>query len=129
MKALDFVWILGGVLLNAIAQLLLKAGAASVGQISMAAGVPALWRTALNLAQHPGIVGGLACYVVSVVFWIVALSRVEVSMAYPMLSIGYVLNAALAWWLFGEQVTGQRWLGIAVIIVGVILVARSGSNS
>lgn len=129
MKALDFVWILGGVLLNAVAQLLLKAGAASVGEISMGAGVPALWRTAWSLAQHPGIVGGLACYVVSVVFWIVALSRVEVSVAYPMLSIGYVLNAALAWWLFNEQVTGQRWLGIAVIIVGVILVARSGSHS
>jgi len=129
MKALDFVWILGGVLLNACAQLLLKAGAASVGQISVMAGGAALWRTALSLAQHPGIVGGLACYVVSVVFWIVALSRVEVSVAYPMLSIGYVLNALLAWWLFGEQVTAQRWLGIAVIIVGVILVARSGNSS
>ena len=129
MKAFDFLWILGGVLLNAFAQLLLKAGASSVGKISLDAGVPALWRTALGLAQHPGIVGGLACYVFSVVLWIVALSRVEVSVAYPMLSIGYVLNAMLAWWLFGEQITGQRWLGIAVIIVGVVLVARSGNSS
>ncbi|HEY2257427.1 MAG TPA: SMR family transporter [Variovorax sp.] len=129
MKALDFIWILSGVLLNAAAQLLLKAGARSVGEISMSDGAAALWRTAGGLAVHPGILGGLACYAISVVVWIVALSRVEVSIAYPMLSIGYVVNALLAWWLFGESVGLQRWLGIGVIIIGVILVARSGSTS
>lgn len=129
MKGFDFLWILSGVVLNAAAQLLLKAGASSAGQISMNAGPQALWNTALSLARHPGVVGGLACYVVSVVLWIVALSRVEVSVAYPMLSIGYVLNALLAWWLFGENLNPQRWLGIAVIIVGVVLVARSGNTA
>jgi len=128
MKALDFLWVLSGVLLNAAAQLLLKAGANAAGEISMSAGAAALWRTATGLALHPGILGGLACYAISVVVWIVALSRVDVSIAYPMLSIGYVVNAMLAWWLFGEQVNAQRWLGIGVIIIGVILVARSGSN-
>jgi len=129
MKALDFIWVLSGVLLNAAAQLLLKAGASSAGEISMSAGAPALLRTAFGLAQHPGILGGLACYAISVVVWIVALSRVEVSIAYPMLSIGYIVNALLAWWLFGEDVNLQRWLGIGVIIVGVILVARSGRRA
>lgn len=129
MKGFDFAWVLSGVLLNAVAQLLLKAGAASAGQISMTAGASALWRTAFGLALHPSILGGLACYAISVVVWIVALSRVEVSIAYPMLSIGYVLNAVLAWWLFGENVNPQRWLGIGVIIVGVVLVARSGNSS
>ena len=61
----------------------------------------------------------------SVVIWIVALSRVEVSIAYPMLSIGYVVNALLAWWLFGEDVNAQRWLGIGVIILGVIIISRA----
>lgn len=129
MRALDFLWVLGGVLLNAMAQLLLKAGANSAGEISLSAGASTLWRTALGLAQHPGILGGLACYVVSVVVWIVALSRVDVSIAYPMLSIGYVVNAALAWWLFGEAVNTQRWLGIGVIVVGVLLVANSGKHA
>jgi multidrug transporter EmrE-like cation transporter len=126
MKAIDFTWVLSGVLLNAAAQLLLKAGASSAGEISMSAGAPALWRTASGLAMHPGILGGLACYAVSVVVWIVALSRVEVSVAYPMLSIGYVVNALLAWWLFDESLDLQRWLGIGVIVAGVVLVARSG---
>lgn len=128
MKGADFVWVLGGVLLNAVAQLLLKAGASSAGQISVAAGPAVLWRTATGLAQHPAILVGLACYAVSVLVWIVALSRVEVSIAYPMLSIGYVVNALLAWWLFGEDVGVQRWLGIGVIVIGVVLVARSGST-
>ena len=59
--------------------------------------------------------------------WIVALSRVEVSVAYPLLSVGYVVNALMAMWLFGEVVTAQRWIGIGVILLGVTLVARSGS--
>jgi multidrug transporter EmrE-like cation transporter len=62
---------------------------------------------------------------VSVVVWIMALSRVEVSIAYPMLSIGYIVNALLAWWLFGEAVGVQRLVGIGIIIVGVIIIARS----
>jgi len=128
MKSADFFWVLGGVLLNAVAQLLLKAGASSAGPISAAAGPSLLWRTATGLIQHPAILGGLACYAISVLAWIVALSRVEVSIAYPMLSIGYVVNALLAWWLFGEDVGAQRWLGMAVIVGGVVLVARSGST-
>jgi multidrug transporter EmrE-like cation transporter len=54
-----------------------------------------------------------------------ALSRVEVSIAYPMLSIGYVVNALAALWLFGEAVSVTRMAGIGIIIVGVYVVARS----
>jgi multidrug transporter EmrE-like cation transporter len=112
-----------GVLLNATAQLLLKAGTNSVGQFSFSAEniVPVGWR----LATEPHILGGLTCYVISVVVWIMALSRVEVSIAYPMLSVGYVINAIAAWYLFGEAVTPARLVGIAVIILGVFIVARS----
>ncbi len=124
MKATDFLIVLVGVLLNAGAQLLLKAGASASGPIASLAG---LRGAAADLALHPAILGGLVCYAVSVVVWIVALSRVDVSVAYPMLSIGYVVNAALAYWLFGEAVSAERWLGIAVILVGVALVARSAS--
>ncbi|MGJ7498463.1 SMR family transporter [Variovorax sp. RT4R15] len=127
MKFFDFVLILTGVLLNAGAQLLLKAGAMSVGPISLVSSGAALWRTGLSLAQHPSILGGLALYAISVAVWIVALSRVDVSIAYPMLSIGYVVSALVAWGLFHEAVTAQRWIGMGVILIGVTLVARSGS--
>jgi multidrug transporter EmrE-like cation transporter len=79
----------------------------------------------MKFATEPHIFGGLVCYAISVVVWIVALTRVEVSVAYPMLSIGYVVNAFAAWALFNEQVTPMRLLGIGVIILGVWIVAKS----
>jgi multidrug transporter EmrE-like cation transporter len=123
MKLLEFGLVLFGVLLNAAAQLLLKAGVREVGAFEFSAAQAA--PVARALATSGPIIGGLVCYGVSVVVWIMALSRVEVSLAYPMLSIGYVVNALLAYWLFGEAVGPQRLLGIAVIIVGVVIVSRS----
>lgn len=123
MNAITFSLILAGVLLNAAAQLLLKAGTTRIGTFEFTSDniVP----VGMQLATQPHILGGLACYVVSVVVWIMALSRVPVSIAYPMLSIGYIVNAIAAYYLFGEAITGQKLLGISFIIVGVWLVARS----
>ncbi len=123
MTGLSFTLVLIGVLLNAAAQLLLKAGTNAVGQFDFSAAniLPVGWK----LATEPHIAGGLTCYVISVGVWIMALSRTEVSIAYPMLSIGYVVNALAAWYLFGEAVTPMRMLGIGVIILGVFIVARS----
>ena len=112
MSLASFAIILVGVLLNAAAQLLLKAGTNAMP-------------LGLRLAIEPHILGGLACYVISVVVWVIALSRVPVSIAYPMLSIGYVVNALAAWYLLGEALTPMRLTGIGIIIAGVFLVARS----
>ena len=123
MSAISFSLLLTGVLLNAGAQLLLKAGTNSVGVFEFSRDniIPVGWK----LATEPHIMGGLGCYVISVVVWIMALSRVEVSIAYPLLSVGYVVNAIAAYYLFGEAVTPMRLTGIAIIIVGVWIVARS----
>jgi multidrug transporter EmrE-like cation transporter len=121
----SFSLILIGVLLNAAAQLLLKSGVTRVGefQFSIDNVIPMGFKL---LTQLP-IIGGLACYGISVVVWIMALSRVPVSVAYPMLSIGYIVNAFAAYWLFGESLNAQKLIGIGVIVVGVYLVARSAS--
>ncbi len=120
MTAASFALILTGVLLNATAQLLLKAGTNTLGVITPTAAnaLPLAWTVATN----PHFLGGFACYGISVLVWILALSRVPVSIA---LSIGYVVNALAAWRLFGEALTGGRWLGIGFIIIGVYLLARS----
>jgi len=123
MNAISFSLLMTGVLLNAGAQLLLKAGTNTVGVFEFSR--DNLLPVGLRLATEPHIAGGIGCYVVSVVVWILALSRVEVSVAYPMLSIGYVVNAIAAYYLFGEAVTPARLIGIGVIILGVFLVARS----
>ena len=123
MTTSSFALILTGVLLNAVAQLLLKAGTNALGVItpSLANALP----LAGAIAANPHFLGGFACYGISVLVWILALSRVPVSIAYPMLSIGYVVNAVAAWHLFGETLSSGRCLGIGFIMVGVYLLARS----
>lgn len=121
--AVSFALILTGVLLNAAAQLLLKAGTNVLGVITPT--VATAWPLAGAIARNPYFLAGFACYGVSVLIWILALSRAPVSVAYPMLSIGYVVNALAAWALFGEALTGGRWLGIGFILIGVALLARS----
>jgi drug/metabolite transporter (DMT)-like permease len=123
MNLVSFLLVLTGVMLNAAAQLLLKAGVSRVGEIKLT--LNTILSAGWKLAFEPHILGGLACYVISVVVWILALSRVQVSIAYPMLSLGYVVTAVAAWWLMGESLSAIRITGIAVIIVGVYLVARS----
>lgn len=123
MNAASFSLVLAGVLLNAFAQLLLKAGTNRIGEFAFT--LDNVVPVGLKVAASPFVLGGLACYAVSVVVWIMALSRVPVSVAYPMLSIGYIVNAFAAWALFGESVTAQKLAGIGFIVVGVWLVARS----
>ena len=123
MTPLTLSLLMTGVLLNAAAQLLLKAGTNRVGEFAFS--LDNLVPIGSRLAASPFILGGLACYVVSVVVWILALSRVPVSVAYPMLSVGYIVNAVAAWMLFGESLTVQKLVGIGFIVIGVFLVARS----
>ena len=115
--------ILTGVLLNAAAQLALKKGMSTIGhfQFSMENMVPVAMRVAVN----PFVIMGLICYVVSVVVWLMVLSRVEVSYAYPLLSVGYIVTAFAGKYLFGEALTPVRWAGILVICFGVYLITRS----
>jgi drug/metabolite transporter (DMT)-like permease len=123
MKLADFGVLLCGVLLNAFAQLWLKAATRVSGPLI--ATDASVMEKALKLLSVPSLWFALTAYGVSVIVWIVGLSRVPVSQAYPLLSLGYVLNIGLAWWLFGEVPNIQRVLGVGVIIVGVVLVARS----
>ena len=123
MNAVSFALILTGVLLNAAAQLLLKAGTNAVGHFEFH--LDNVLPIGMKLAFEPHILGGLGCYVISVVIWIMALSRVPVSVAYPMLSIGYIVNAVAAYFWFGEALASQKLLGIGFIIIGVWLVAKS----
>lgn len=123
MSALSFALILAGVVLNAVAQLLLKAGTNAVGHFDFH--VDNVLPVGLKLALEPHILGGMACYGISLVIWIMALSRVPVSIAYPMLSIGYVINAFVAWQWFGEVLSAQKLVGIGFIVVGVYVITRS----
>ncbi len=123
MNLTTFAFLFSGVCLNAAAQLLLKAGTNAVGEIHL---TYANWfATGIKLATQLPILGGLACYGISLVVWIVGLSRVDVSLAYPLLSLGYVMGTFGAWYFLGEVVSPQRMIAIGVIIIGVVLLTRS----
>ncbi len=124
MNALSLALVLCGVVLNALAQALLKHGTNRLGPVdfSLAQAVPVTLRV---LGDWPFLLG-FTFYGVSLVVWIAALTRVPVTVAYPMLSIGYVVNALIARYWLGETMSLAGWAGIAFIVLGVTLIARQG---
>jgi multidrug transporter EmrE-like cation transporter len=124
MNLTTFAFIISGVILNACAQLLLKAGTNALGgAIHLTMGN--WFQTFIKVVTQAPILGGLACYGISLVVWIIGLSRTDVTIAYPMLSLGYVVSAFGAWMFLGEAVSPQRLVAIGVIVIGVVLLART----
>lgn len=116
---LNFFVILGSVILNAAAQLFLKQGAEVLNQRNAFENIFSI------VFLNPHIISGLLCYMVSVLLWIYALSKVDVSVAYPMISIGFIINVIAAWYLFNEPLDLIKLTGIFFIILGVLLISRS----
>ena len=121
MNFATFALVLVSVSLNALAQVVLRK-AMTVGTLPPASEVVAL---GVALASNIWLWAGMACYAASIGLWLVVLGRVEVSAAYPMLSIGYVIAAVLGLVFLGEQVGPMRMAGIALIGAGVLVVART----
>ncbi|WP_457554161.1 EamA family transporter [Desulfobacula sp.] len=113
-----------GVLLNAFAQITLKQGMRVIGAFSFSFEniLPILIKVSVN----PFILAGLACYAVSVIVWLMVLSRVEVSFAYPLLSIGYIVTAFAGYLFFNENMGYVRWTGVLIICLGVYLITKTG---
>ncbi len=115
--------ILLGVFLNAAAQLVLKKGMTDIGHFSFT--IENLIPIGLKVAVNPFVILGVAFYVISLAVWLMVLSRVDVSYAYPMLSVGYIVAALAGRYFFHEPLSPIRWIGIIVICLGVFLITRS----
>jgi multidrug transporter EmrE-like cation transporter len=124
MSLVTWVLILSGVGLNAAAQLLLKVATKPLAHFSVF-NVDTLNSSVIILFKSPPFWTGMLCYAASVCVWVAALSKAPVSTAYPMLSLGYVVVAAVSVAWLGETLTPGKVLGIALICAGVILVSRS----
>ena len=79
----------------------------------------------IPMILNPWVFLGFVCFGLSSLFWLVVLSRLPLSLVYPMVSFAYVLVALLSMFFFKESVTLVRWAGIFVIVAGVILISRS----
>ena len=115
--------VLGCVILNAIAQLLLKHGMNQIGTLSFH--FHELLVDALAIITNIFIILGIVSYAISVVGWLFVLSRIAVSIAYPMTSVGYIMCAILAYYLMGEPLPPIHLLGIFVILFGTYIVSTS----
>jgi drug/metabolite transporter (DMT)-like permease len=117
------IYILISVVGGAVGQVLLKKGMGGMGPLTITASqAPAiLWKMVTN----PYVVIGLGIYFLGTLFWLTALSRVNLSFAYPFASLSYVLMLIAGWLLLNETITPLRLVGTAVIIAGVLLIARS----
>ena len=122
MNLLSFSFIMAGVALNTVAQLCLKQGMLSIGSADMNAN--ALVEMAMKAILNPFIIIGMLCYVTSFAVWLIVLSRVEVSLAYPMLSIGYIVTAIVGYYFWGESLGVTKIVGIILICSGVAVMFR-----
>ena len=116
--------ILLSVIMGVSGQLRLKMGMGQVGLTDIK-GLATLFQIIFGVFTTPLIVAGLAFYAVGSLFWLAVLSRLDLSLAYPMLALTYVLVPMTAWLFLGEQIPGERWLGIGVIIVGVLIISKT----
>lgn len=112
--------ILLAVSLGAFGQILIKHGMTKFGAISGLDFVKAL-----QALLVPPVATGVGLYVISTLIWLIVLSRAPLSYAYPMIAVGYVLVVFLSWLVLGEKVTALRMAGVALIVVGVVLVGRT----
>ena len=112
------------VLVATAGQLLLRAGMEKVGYIGATRlGTPV--KLGIQIAKTPQVVLGFAFFGLSALIWILVLSRVPLSFAYPFAGLVYVLTTVFAKFVLKESVPGLRWLGIAFIIIGIVTVGAT----
>lgn len=119
-RPLDLLLILGSLLFGSSGQVLMRMGMADLGGGSLIA-------TILSGIAQPAVLLGLACYVASTLLWLVVLSRVPLSTAYPFGALNYVLIVLVAL-ATGEHVGLLRWAGVVLIVGGILLVSGGASR-
>lgn len=115
--------IIASVSLNAFAQLFIRQGMLKIGNVSLSA--TELFSLIADIFTNIYLFMGMACYGISILLWMAVLSKVNVSFAYPFLSLGYIITAVLAYYIFNEPLTAYKITGILVICAGVFILAQS----
>lgn len=120
----SLVLIFFNIIIGSIGQLMLKSGMMQVGRI----GVTEISRPLATLGMvftNPLILLALPLYGGALLMWLIVLSRLQLSFAYPFLALNYVINALLAQAILGEHISFLRWVAIGLICSGVIVITRT----
>jgi len=112
------------ILMSSTAHVLLKKGMMThaLGTVSSDGIFGLVWAVGTNL----WVMGGMLLHVSALVVWLWALSKVDISFAYPFLALGYVLVSAMAWFWLGEELSPMKILGMGIIVVGILVLAKAG---
>ena len=119
-----FMLIIFSVSLSAIAQIALKTGMSSPriqSAIQNAPGIDLVW----DIATNWFVIFGLALYFFGALVWLLVLARVDVTMAYPFVGLGFILTMILGAWFLSEPVSAIRIVGTLLVVAGVALISRS----
>ena len=117
------IYVLISVLGGAAGQVLLKKGMNDLGPLTVT--MAQIGSVILKIATNPYVIIGLLIYGLSTFFWLVALSTLDLSYAYPFASLSYLIMLIASWWAFGENISFLRLLGTFIICIGVLLIYRS----
>lgn len=79
--------------------------------------------TFFNLFFSPSMWYGMICYIISIFLWIIVLSKIQVSLAYPFQAIGYIFGSLLAWYFLGERISVLNSLGLIIIFIGIMILS------
>lgn len=116
---MKYIIALISILLGSIAQYLLKTGMNEITQNNN----PVI-RTIQESCTNIAVISGICCYALSMIFWLFVLSQMELSKAYPLVSLGYIFTLILGYWLLDESITYSKIVGIAFIILGVVIITK-----
>ena len=119
--------VLISVSLSIIGQLILKRGMSDLGPVSLTS--RGIFEIVWSIATNPFVVVGMVIFAASVLCWLIGLSRVQLSYAYPFISLSYVVILAASYFILGEQLSFLRIAGVAVICLGVLLVSFSNPGT
>ncbi|MEW5945223.1 MAG: SMR family transporter [bacterium] len=120
---MEFGFLTVSIILGFCGQILLKTGILRIGGVNFARGGAV--RQLLSVLTSPHIVGGVSCFAASMIFYLAAISGIDISMAYPMVSVNFVLVVLFSRIFFREKVNALRWCGVSLIVAGVFLISRS----
>jgi multidrug transporter EmrE-like cation transporter len=121
----NFLLIFISVLIAVLGQLTMKHGISSSRLVARLGEVSSVYSYFVSAFTNPFVLTGFLLYGLSSLFWLIVLGRVQLSYAYPLVSMGYVLAVFFSWLLFKEPVGPMRFAGLAAICVGVTLLSRS----
>lgn len=113
-----------GILMGAFGAIFMKIGAGNIGQVeihSIGQVIGYVFKLFTNIQSLIGI----SLYFLSAVTWSYLLTKLDISLVQPILALTYIVTPILAIFILGEHVPSMRWLGIAIIIFGVFVVAKT----